>query len=127
MNIFGFNVTILHFLYVVNPDRTIAYFMTITTHRTEPYKQSTCVLNVTTPPPKKTPFIKRFQPDLIILMVGGNDGRGLNSPEELACKLLVVVSVLHKWCSVSHIHACKLLPRFWQSFDYNLSMQPMLL
>lgn len=71
------------------------------------------------------PFIKRFQPDHIIFMVGGNDGRGLNSPKELACKLLVVVSVLHKWCSVSHIHACKLLPRFW--FDYNLSMQPMLL
>lgn len=72
------------------------------------------------------PLIKRFQPDHIILIVGGNDVRRLNSPEELACKLLVVVSVLHKWCSVSHIHACKLLPRFWQSFNYNLSM-PMLL
>lgn len=64
MNIFVFNVTILHFLYVVNPDHTIAYFMTITTHRTEPYKQSTCVLNVNNPPPplkKKYPFINNVQ------------------------------------------------------------------
>lgn len=65
------------------------------------------------------PFIKRFQPDHIILMVGGNDVRQLYSPEELACKLLAVVSVLHKRCSVSQIHVCKLLPRFRQSFDYN--------
>lgn len=30
------------------------------------------------------PLIKRFQPDHIILIVGGNDVRRLNSPEELA-------------------------------------------
>lgn len=43
------------YLYVVNPDRTTAYFMTITTHRTEHYKQSTCFLKSN----KKTkcPFI----------------------------------------------------------------------
>lgn len=62
------------------------------------------------------PLIKRFQPDHIILIVGGNDVRRLNSPEELACKLLAVESVLHK--GVRHIHVCKLLPRFRQSNDY---------
>lgn len=62
------------------------------------------------------PFNKRAQPDCIIFMVGGNDVRRLNSPEELACKLLAVESVLHK--GVRHIHVCKLLPRFRQSNDY---------
>lgn len=64
------------------------------------------------------PFIKTFQLDHIILMVGGNDVRELYSPEELACKLLAVVSVLLKMYTVSYIRVCKLLPKFRQSYDY---------
>lgn len=75
------------------------------------------------------PFIKTFQPDHIILMVGGNGVRRLYSPQELACKLLGVVSLLHKSCSVSQI---QLYVNYFQdlgshSIIINLSMQPTLL
>lgn len=48
-------------------------------------------------------------------MVEGNGVRRLYSPEEPACKLLAVLSVLHKRRKVSIIYIFRLLPRFRQS------------
>ena len=63
--------------------------------------------------------VRRCKPDGIILMVGGNDVKQADSPEELAAIIESVVSVLHYRFHVPMIYVCKLLPRFHQSYDYN--------
>lgn len=74
------------------------------------------------------PFNKRAQPDRIILMVGGNDVRRLNSPEELACKLLAVESVLHKGVVFDISMYVNYFPDLGNQMTIiSLSMQPMLL
>jgi lysophospholipase L1-like esterase len=68
-------------------------------------------------------YVDRIKPDLVILLVGGNDVQPDTTPEEIVYKMISLVTLLHNAHHVKAVILCQILPRFprfqnW--FDYNV-------
>jgi lysophospholipase L1-like esterase len=67
--------------------------------------------------------VSDYQPDIVVLIIGDNDVKAGSSAEEIAYKIISLVSVLHARYQVTSVIVCGLLPRFpryhrW--WDYNV-------
>ena len=68
------------------------------------------------PPSKFSFFLKfrevlRFRPDALLLFLGDNDIRANTCPEELACRLIALASMVQRRFKIKHIIFSQVLPR----------------
>lgn len=63
------------------------------------------------PPPSNIQEITVFNPDIICILVGGNDISDTSSPSEIFKNIVNLVDVLKNVCMIYQIYVCEVLSR----------------